>query len=61
MIAKAMMRVNFLEEQFKLAQYQRFGKSSESHPGQAEMFREAEIALEMQSEGEQAHISYILS
>lgn len=56
-----MMRVNFLEEQFKLAQYQRFGKSSESHPGQAEMFREAEIALEMQSEGEQAHISYILS
>lgn len=58
MFAKAMARVNFLEEQFKFAQHQRFGKSSESHLGQAELFDEAETDLETKSEGEQEQISY---
>lgn len=31
-----------LLEQFRLAQQQQFGKSSEAHPGQGELFNEAE-------------------
>ncbi|WDE11856.1 IS66 family transposase [Thalassomonas haliotis] len=58
MLAKAMARVNFLEEQFKLAQHQRFGKSSEAHPAQAELFDEAETVLEAAKVDEQEHISY---
>jgi transposase len=50
-----------LIEQFKLAQHQRFGKSSEAHPGQNELFDEAEIELEAKNEDEQAHISYTRS
>ena len=35
-------RVNFLEEQFRLAQHQRFGASSEAHPAQGDLFNEVE-------------------
>ena len=37
-----MARNAYLEEQFRLAQQKRFGVSSESHPGQGELFNEAE-------------------
>ena len=35
-----------LLEQFRLAQQQRFGASSESHPAQGDLFNEAETALD---------------
>jgi transposase len=35
-----------LIEQFRLAQQKRFGASSEGHPGQGELFNEAEVELE---------------
>ena len=36
----------FLEEQFRLAQQQRFGASSEAHPAQGDLFNEAEVTLD---------------
>ena len=53
-------RCEFLEEQFRLAQHQRFGQSSEGHPGQGELFNEAEeIAdAEVEVESEQETIRY---
>jgi len=50
-------RLNFLEEQFRLAQQKRFGASSESHPGQGELFNEAEEIV-AQTDEEQETISY---
>jgi len=44
--AKQAARLVFLEEQFRLAQQQRFGASSEGHPAQGDLFNEAEVALE---------------
>ena len=52
-------RLMYLEEQFRLAQQQRFGASSEGHPGQGELFNEAEEIVEVaQDESEQQDISY---
>lgn len=45
-IALLQARNNFLEEQFRLAQQQRFGASSESHPAQGDLFNEVEVALD---------------
>ena len=39
-------RLNFLEEQFRLAQQKQFGKSAEGHPGQGELCNEAEVQTE---------------
>jgi transposase len=39
-------RNEFLEEQFRLAQQKQFGTSSEGHPGQGELFNEAEAEVE---------------
>jgi len=39
-----------LIEQFRLAQQQRFGASSESHPAQGDLFNEAEVELEEPAE-----------
>jgi transposase len=39
-------RNEFLEEQFRLAQQKQFGASSEGHPGQGELFNEAEAEVE---------------
>jgi transposase len=51
-------RNQFLEEQFRLAQHKQFGQSSEGHPGQGELFNEAE-ELAVDSEApEQEVISY---
>ncbi len=44
--AKQAARLVFLEEQFRLAQQQRFGASSEGHPAQGDLFNEAEVALD---------------
>ena len=46
-IAKQAARLLFLEEQFRLAQQQRFGASSESHPAQGDLFNEVEAELEL--------------
>ena len=35
-------RYQYLEEQFRIAQQKQFGKSTEGHPGQGELFNEAE-------------------
>jgi transposase len=45
-ILRQQSRLNYLEEQFRLAQQNRFGASSEGHPGQGELFNEAEAELE---------------
>ena len=42
LLSQVMARNAYLEEQFRLAQQKRFGVSSESHPGQGELFNEAE-------------------
>ncbi|NRA62323.1 MAG: IS66 family transposase, partial [Psychrobium sp.] len=36
-------KIEYLLEQFRLAQQKRFGGSSEAHPGQGELFNEAEV------------------
>jgi len=36
-------KVEYLLEQFRLAQQKRFGASSEAHLGQGELFNEAEV------------------
>lgn len=51
-------RNQFLEEQFRLAQQKRFGASSEGHPGQGELFNEAEALVSEVMEAEQETISY---
>jgi transposase len=50
-------RNQFLEEQFRLAQQKQFGASSEGHPGQGELFNEAE-ELVAETPVEQEAISY---
>ena len=57
-IARQQQRLSFLEEQFRLAQQKRFGASSESYPGQGELFNEAEEVAVQIDEGEQETISY---
>jgi hypothetical protein len=44
LLGKMMQRMNCLEEQFRLAQHQRFGANGEAHPGQGELFNEADKA-----------------
>ena len=44
--AEQAARLVFLEEQFRLAQQQRFGTSSEGHPAQGDLFNEAEAELD---------------
>ena len=39
-------RLQFLEEQFRLAQQQRFGVRSEGHPAQGDLFNEVEVILD---------------
>ena len=45
--AQLAARLVFLEEQFRLAQQQRFGAQSESHPAQGDLFNEAEAELDV--------------
>ena len=39
-------KLSWYEEQFRLFQHRRFGASSEQHPGQMELFNEAESLLD---------------
>ena len=43
-IAQQKKRIEMLEEYLRLARHKRFGPSSETHPGQGEIFNEAELA-----------------
>nr|WP_287413353.1 IS66 family transposase [Pseudodesulfovibrio sp.] len=47
----------YLLEQFRLAQQKQFGKSSEAHPGQGELFNEAEQLLDQEVEAETKAVS----
>lgn len=51
-------RNTYLEEQFRLAQQKRFGASSEGHPGQGELFNEAEELVIIDVLVEQETIEY---
>jgi len=39
-------RIKILEDYLRLAKQKQFGSSSEKHPGQGELFNEAELATE---------------
>jgi len=57
-VTQLQSRNHYLEEQFRLAQQKQFGASSEAHPGQGELFNEAEeLAVEV-IEPEQETIEY---
>jgi len=45
LLAEKDAKIAFLEEQFRLAQQKQFGASSEGHPGQGELFNEAEAEV----------------
>ena len=52
-------RIAYLEEQFRLAQQKQFGASAEGHPGQGELFNEAESEADLvEEESETQAISY---
>ena len=52
-------RIAYLEEQFRVAQHKQFGKSTEGHPGQGELFNEAEeLVVETETETAEEAISY---
>lgn len=58
-IARQATRLNYLEEQFRLAQHKAFGRSSETYPGQGELFNEAEqLVEEAEAEAEKEDIRY---
>ena len=58
MLSQVMARYQYLEEQFRIAQQKQFGKSTEGHPGQGELFNEAEeLAADVETP-EQEAISY---
>ena len=50
LLSQQAARLMFLEEQFRLAQQQRFGASSEGHPAQGDLFNEAEAELDVAPE-----------
>lgn len=52
-------RIQWLIEQFRLAQHRQFGRSSEAHPDQGDLFNEAEqLADETVADEEPATVSY---
>ena len=57
MLSQVMARYQYLEEQFRIAQQKQFGKSTEGHPGQGELFNEAE-ELVVEAEVAEEMISY---
>ena len=57
-IAHQQQRLPFLEEQFRLAQQKQFGSSSETYPGQGQLFNEAEELAVDVAEPEKEAISY---
>lgn len=59
LIAKQAARLMFLEEQFRLAQQQRFGASSEGHPAQGDLFNEAEAELDVALEASETTVTTV--
>ena len=57
MLSQVLSRYQYLEEQFRIAQHKQFGKSTEGHPGQGELFNEAE-ELVVEAETAEETISY---
>jgi len=57
LLVKQAARLMFLEEQFRLAQQQRFGASSESHPTQGDLFNEAEAELDVVEEAHEPAVA----
>ena len=57
MLSQVMSRYQYLEEQFRIAQHKQFGQSTEGHPGQGELFNEAE-ALAVEPDTQEEAISY---
>ena len=57
-LAQQRSKYAYLLEQFRLAQHQRFGKSSEAAPGQGELFNEAEVELDTSGDEEKQEVSY---
>ena len=55
---RSVSRYQYLEEQFRIAQHKQFGKSTEGHPGQGELFNEAEELVAEVETPEQEAISY---
>jgi len=49
-----------LLEQFRLAQQQRFGASSEAHPAQGDLFNEAEVELDVTEEEEEITLTKVV-
>jgi transposase len=49
-----------LLEQFRLAQQQRFGVSSEAHPAQGDLFNEAEVELDVAEDAEEITITKVV-
>lgn len=58
-LLKEQQRSAYLEEKFRIAQQKQFGKSAEGHPGQGELFNEAESLQDAEPEvdAEKAPIS----
>ena len=56
-LSQVMSRYQYLEEQFRISQHKQFGQSAEGHPGQGELFNEAE-ALAVESDTQEEAISY---
>lgn len=54
LLAQQAARLMFLEEQFRLAQQQRFGASSEGHPAQGDLFNEVEAELDVVEEADES-------
>ena len=48
----------YLLEQFRLAQHRQFGKSSEAHPSQGELFNEAEQVVDEPIKEDKEDITY---
>ena len=48
LITKLSQRLDFLEEQFRLAQHKRFASQNEAHPGQDDLFNEVEDIAEFE-------------
>ena len=57
LLTKQAARLMFLEEQFRLAQQQRFGASSENHPAQGDLFNEAEAELDVVEEAREPPVT----
>jgi transposase len=56
LIALQQARLAFLEEQFRLAKYKLFASQNEAHPGQGNLFNEAEEMAELELEEDKSEL-----